>query len=72
MIITKHTIPKSELPSILIGIFQKLYGVGPKQAEDLVNESLSLHTEHLVDNLYCFIEYPYVDKVYRDSYYSYY
>ncbi|MDO7138917.1 hypothetical protein [Algibacter lectus] len=28
--------------------------------------------DELKENLYCVIEYPYVDKVYRDSYYNYY
>ncbi len=30
------------------------------------------YLEGLKDELYCVIEYPYVDKVYRDSYYNYY
>lgn len=33
---------------------------------------LGKYIEEFKDELYCVIEYPYVDKVYRDSYYNYY
>jgi len=33
---------------------------------------LTNYINELDDDLYCMIEYPYVDKMYRDSYYSYY
>ena len=38
----------------------------------LIESNISKFLEKLNDSLYCIIEYPYVDKVYRDSYYNYY
>jgi|SRR6218665_1635376 len=48
--------------------------------KDLDNDFIALQIEADIGNyldglkegLYCLIEYPYVDKVYRDSYYNYY
>jgi hypothetical protein len=37
-----------------------------------IETNISKLVEELRDDLYCVIEYPYVDKVYRDSYYHYY
>ncbi len=46
------------------------------QPEDIylypdVEVKISKYLEPFKDDLFCFIEYPYVDKVYRDSYYNY-
>lgn len=40
--------------------------------ETILEDLQELFNEKLVDDLNCFIEYPYVDRIYRDSYYSYY
>ncbi|WP_237421207.1 hypothetical protein [Flavobacterium sp. Sd200] len=37
-----------------------------------IENSVKEYLEAFREDLYCLIEYPYVDKVYRDSYYSYY
>jgi hypothetical protein len=43
--------------------------------EQFLHPSLETNISSIVDelneNIYCFIEYPYVDRVYRDSYYNY-
>lgn len=39
---------------------------------DIETEISGFLTEHLKKELYCLIEFPYVDKVFRDSYYCYY
>ncbi len=45
-------------------------------SEEFINPLIETNIAKIVDelneNIYCFIEYPYVDKVYRDSYYNYY
>ncbi|MEY3498733.1 MAG: hypothetical protein RL308_402 [Bacteroidota bacterium] len=38
----------------------------------LLETNIAKIVDELNENIYCFIEYPYVDKVYRDSYYNYY
>jgi hypothetical protein len=37
-----------------------------------INDDIDKYIGEFKENLYCVIEFPYVDKVYRDSYYSYY
>jgi hypothetical protein len=37
-----------------------------------IEVDISKYLSELREDLYCFIEYPYVDKVFRDSYYHYY
>lgn len=39
--------------------------------EEAIKNSLSKYINSLRDNLWVYVEYPYVDKVYRDSYYNY-
>lgn len=45
----------------------KFFGLDPKPLQ----RSIQPHFDQLVDHAYFLIEYPYVDKVYRNSYYSY-
>jgi len=39
--------------------------------EQRVKDKLTDYLEDIKDSVYCFIEYPYVDKLYRDSYYHF-
>ena len=41
------------------------------EKQDNIENSLRAHFDALKDNLWFYLEYPYVDKVYRNSYYSY-
>jgi len=40
-------------------------------SEEEIKNSLLKYIDYLRDNLWVYVEYPYVDKVYRDSYYNY-
>lgn len=40
-------------------------------SESISKKVLQPHFKALIDTIWAFIEYPYVDKVYRDSYYHY-
>ena len=45
----------------------------PEVLEETIFADLNeLFSQKLINDLNCFIEYPYVDRIYRDSYYSYY
>ncbi len=66
--------PIDELTDALMDIFSEFIF----SDEDKDSYSIDVETqlaefieEYLVEDLYCLIEFPYVDKVYRDSYYSY-
>jgi len=53
-------------------IIQEKYNIGEKQANSIVTNRISPHLDLLKDDIHIAIEYPYIDKVYRDSYYNYY
>ena len=40
--------------------------------DPVIETDIAKQVEILREDLYCVLEYPYVDKVYRDSYYNYY
>lgn len=40
-------------------------------SRDLVEEILTYYLKTLKDDLYVFMEFPYVDKIYRDTFYNY-
>lgn len=44
----------------------------PGAVDNEIENQISKYLEVFKDDIYCLIEYPYVDKFYRDSYYSYY
>lgn len=48
------------------------HDVSDELMSPLVETEIAGLVEELNENIYCVIEYPYVDKVYRDSYYNYY
>jgi hypothetical protein len=37
----------------------------------IIGKSLHKYFDDFRDDIYCYLEYPYVDRVYRDSYYNY-
>jgi hypothetical protein len=49
-----------------------LKDIDDKFLSPLIESSVAKLVDELRQNLYCVIEYPYVDKVYRDSFYHYY
>ncbi len=60
-----------EIRSILIPLLQKIFQVSLEIAEDLYDTHLKTHIDRLRESVWFLIEWPYVDKVYRDSYYTY-
>lgn len=66
--ITSTIIHIKEVIPTLEKIVPNLYSISDNHFE----KQLSPLLDALKDELYVFIEYPYVDKMYRDSYYSFY
>ncbi|MEE9361975.1 MAG: hypothetical protein V3U92_05195 [Cellulophaga sp.] len=60
-------ISKSELTSLVPEFTEAIFGIDRER----VTEQLKPIADILIDNIVCFIEYPYVDKFHRDSYYSF-
>jgi len=67
-LITYKIYNKSELSKGLSGLIKFLKGYNT----DFLEESLNKYLKELRDDLNFLIEYPYVDKPYRDMYYFYY
>jgi hypothetical protein len=61
-------LPISELNATLGDFISDYFNFHKKDIEIKINPFIDL----LRNDLVCFFEYPYVEKVYRDSYYSYY
>jgi len=59
--------PISDAVDETVALIEKVYGRQDPDIESGLADFLDL----LKDKLYCIVEYPYVDRVYRDSYYSY-
>ncbi len=60
-----------EIRTELIPILQKEFLVSEETAEDMYSSDLEPHLQQLKNTIYFLIEYPYVDRIYRDSYYHY-
>lgn len=61
----------TKLQENLSDIFEKKYKLSEVQIKRSVN-TFSQYISHFKQNIYGLVEHPYVDKVYRDSYYHYY
>lgn len=71
MNIDRYILSKAELPNNLPEILKEFLGLDITLAKIVYKQSLENRIQRLKDNIYFFIEIPYVDKVYRDSYYHY-
>lgn len=60
----------NEGPILITDLLKDKYKFN-ETALKLAEKSVRQHFEKLKDDLYILVEYPYVDKVYRDSYYHY-
>jgi hypothetical protein len=67
-----YVLNKSEFAEEISNIISIEFKLTIEIAQDLVNSNLMKHIEQLKDNLHFLVETEYIDKVYRDSYYSYY
>lgn len=65
--ITTAFLTKEEIMSIVPEFIEDVFNIDSER----VNEQLKPMVDILVDDMTFFIEYPYVDKFYRDSYYSF-
>lgn len=71
-LIEKIATDKEDLGEILINLLVSKFDIAPVDAEENYKTNLLPHLENLKDELWFLVEYPYVDKVYRDSFYNYY
>lgn len=71
MNIESFIVTKDDCRVPLVGNIEKLLGIDNKLAENVYTYSLQRHIDQLKDSISIFVEFPYVDKVYRDSYYKY-
>lgn len=70
--ITTDLVVKADLNDTLLKWFRSLYKINSQPALDKIINNVSNFTDYLKDDLKFLIEYPYVDKLYRDTYYNYY
>lgn len=66
MIITKF-LSKPDILNIVPEFIEEIFGISRTLARKQIKPLL----DTFIDNLICFIEYPYVDKYYRDTYYNF-
>ena len=71
MNIESYIVSKNEFHKRIIKDIQNLLGISEKLAVKVYNDQLTFHIDQLKDFLSIVIEFPYVDKVYRNSYYNY-
>jgi hypothetical protein len=71
MSISVVIVPISDLPKILQNILKDNLNFSEKYLTGLIIKFQNEHLRNLHDDLWVLIEYPYIDKVYRDSFYNY-
>jgi hypothetical protein len=71
MNIESYIVSKEELKVRIIESLHTFLSINKDWAENIYTQLLYSHFDQLIDNLHILVEMPYVDKVYRDSYYSY-
>jgi len=62
----------TELPAFIKGLLIDKYNLPKINANQIVEKKIERFTKELNPKLYCLVEYPYIDKMYRDIYYKYY
>lgn len=65
-------VPKGGVIELLEHIFTEKYRQEELTSKQITQKLLSPYFDKLKPNLYAVIEYPYVDRMYRDTYYSFY
>ncbi len=63
---------KKDIEQTILDNLEKVHKLDSTLAKKLYKERINDHFEQLLDNAYFVVEAPYVDKVYRDSFYNYY
>ena len=70
-LITTQFLPIKKVDIYINELFEKKYHLHQYPRTSSIN-ALKNYLSHLRDDIYILVEHPYVDKVYRDSYYHYY
>lgn len=70
--IEKIATDKTDLSEVLIELLVSKFDIDRTDAIENFNEVIYPNISNLKDDLYFLIEHPYIDKVYRDSFYTYY
>jgi len=63
--------PIADVPNIVALLWIKHYGLTEDQAFKLSDKKIKPYLDTLKNDLFVLVEHPYVDKVYRDTYYQY-
>lgn len=71
MSISRTIAVKADIEDSVVKYFSSLFEMNDAFARSLYKSELSQHISRLVDDITFVIEAPYIDKVYRDSYYTY-
>lgn len=72
MSITITISSKTNIEETILDNLKKIHELNSLLAKELYKRYINAHFEQLLDTAYFVVEAPYVDKVYRDSFYSYY
>lgn len=72
MTISKYIEPISECRNLSIKLLVEEFGIDEDTAIDITDKEVMPHFNKLKDSCYLLAETPYVDKVFRNSYYHYY
>ncbi len=71
MNITRFITSKQDLRKDIIDLLLSEFSLSELIAIDIYDNTLIQHFNKLIDTAWVLIEVPYIDKVYRDSYYNY-
>jgi len=71
MNITKIITSKPDLRKDIINLLLSEFSIVQHLAESIYDNNLIQHFNKIIDSVWILIEVPYIDKVYRDSYYNY-
>lgn len=62
----------AEVCDVIKELLTDFYKLGPIHSDKIIKSHLVPYIDSLKDHLYVVVEFPYVDKMYRDAYYHYY
>jgi hypothetical protein len=71
MIIQRVIATKTDIEVSILELFTNFFGIDTAFTKRIYDDGLKGHIDQLIDDVSFFIEAPYIDKVYRDSYYHY-
>ena len=71
MTIEKYICSKNEISEQVRLLLNSEFDINEAYSQWLKTEIIDKHINEFIDSIYALIETPYVDKVYRDSYYNY-